>query len=58
VSASVEPPKFQPPLSPSSEQLEVLEESFPGPCPLCGACDACGYDSEGRPLIHVLGVEE
>src|SRR5690606_33116282 len=57
VSASVEPSKFQPPLS-SSPELHVLEESFPGPCPLCGACDACGYDRAGRPLIHVLGAED
>ena len=22
------------------------------PCPTCGADGACGWDSEGRPLIH------
>lgn len=27
------------------------------PCPVCGSDDACGYDSEGRPLIHALGPE-
>jgi hypothetical protein len=24
------------------------------PCPECGAAGACGWDSEGRPLIHAL----
>lgn len=23
------------------------------PCPVCGSTGACGYDVEGRPLIHV-----
>lgn len=24
------------------------------PCPLCGERGACGYDDQGRPLIHDL----
>jgi hypothetical protein len=24
------------------------------PCPECGAQEACGYDAEGRPYIHVM----
>jgi hypothetical protein len=28
------------------------------PCPICGAEAACGYDADGRPLIHALGEEE
>ena len=24
------------------------------PCPLCGEAGACGYDAEGRALIHAL----
>lgn len=39
------------------EALE-LDECFgisaPNPCPECGASVACGYDSEGRPMIHVV----
>lgn len=25
------------------------------PCPVCGSSGACGYDSEGRALIHADG---
>lgn len=29
------------------------EESLNGPeCPVCGETGACGYDAEGRPMIH------
>lgn len=28
------------------------------PCPLCGEFGACGYDPEGRPLIHSIQEEE
>jgi hypothetical protein len=24
------------------------------PCPECGAAGACGYDDEGRPMIHAV----
>jgi hypothetical protein len=24
----------------------------PQPCPVCGSMGACGYDAEGRALIH------
>jgi len=27
------------------------------PCPVCGERGPCGYDSEGRPLIHTNSVE-
>lgn len=44
--------------------VQVLEDQEPDwepldldPCPVCGSDDACGYDSEGRPLIHALGPE-
>lgn len=29
-----------------------------GSCEECGATDACAYDAEGRPLIHVTGEQE
>lgn len=28
------------------------------PCPVCHASGACGYDNEGRALIHSLNVDE
>ena len=27
-------------------------------CPVCGSEAACGYDNEGRPLIHALPAED
>ncbi len=24
------------------------------PCPECGSTGACGWDSEGRPMIHAI----
>ena len=28
------------------------------PCPECGSPGACGYDDEGRPLIHAVGASD
>lgn len=28
------------------------------PCPLCGELGACGYDADGRPLLHALDGED
>lgn len=28
------------------------------PCPTCGSSAACGYDSEGRPMIHTTDPED
>ncbi len=28
------------------------------PCALCGEVAACGYDAEGRPMIHTDSVED
>lgn len=28
------------------------------PCPECGSVVACGYDSEGRPMIHVVQEDD
>jgi hypothetical protein len=34
-----------------------LDEAPAGqPCPECGELGACGYDSEGRPMIHSIQV--
>lgn len=29
----------------------------PTPCPECGSTSACGFDAEGRPMIHALKVD-
>lgn len=31
---------------------------LPNPCKVCGELTACGYDSEGRPMIHSENVED
>lgn len=31
---------------------------YGGPCDICGEVGACGYDAEGRPLIHPTFAEE
>lgn len=28
------------------------------PCAICGEAGACGYDTEGRPLIHATWLED
>jgi hypothetical protein len=28
------------------------------PCDICGSDSACGYDAEGRPLIHATDPEQ
>lgn len=28
------------------------------PCPVCGSVGACGYDAEGRALIHAVEDED
>jgi hypothetical protein len=30
----------------------------PNPCPECGSTGACGYDSEGRPMIHTVQEDD
>lgn len=44
-------PEFDPPEVSGDELIEPDDE-----CPECGAVGACGYDSEGRPMIHAIGV--
>lgn len=40
------------------DEDDEIEKCFgidaPTPCPECGSTVACGYDSEGRPMIHVV----
>lgn len=34
------------------------EDAIPTACPVCHAIGACGYDAEGRALIHSLNADE
>jgi len=34
------------------------EAGLDAPCGECGELGACGYDSEGRPMIHATWLEE
>lgn len=44
------------------DELDTLDDDLArargGPCPDCGAPGACGWDDEGRPLIHAQGADE
>jgi hypothetical protein len=35
-----------------------MESITPFPCAICGEAGACGYDQEGRPMIHSLRNED
>lgn len=35
-----------------------LEHHMAGPCPECGAAGACAYDELGRPMTHVVRVDQ
>ncbi len=45
----VEPAEYDPAHEAIGPQLE--------PCPTCGERGACGWDAEGRPLIHTTEGE-
>lgn len=37
---------------------DTLPDFWLAACPLCHAEGACGYDDEGRPMIHCLGEDD
>lgn len=43
------PDEYDPDLDPNAPPSGRLG----APCLTCGAVDACGYDAEGLPMIHV-----
>ena len=48
-------------LAPDYDDHDPLPPAFPlgtQPCPVCHELGACGWDTEGRPLIHALHDEE
>jgi hypothetical protein len=36
------------------DDIEMAELFLADPCPECGSRGACGYDQEGRPMIHAI----
>lgn len=44
----------QPEYEPQEPDMDCFGVDSPNPCPECGSIVACGYDSEGRPMIHVV----
>lgn len=44
-------------MEPDEPDLDVVPLNA-GPCSVCGEHDACGYDAEGRALIHANGWDE
>jgi len=47
----------QPPESMDDDDLDRPEFGYPDPCVVCGATGSCGFDAEGRPLIHAWDGE-
>lgn len=39
------------------EEPEVEESLSLDPCPVCESTGACGWDADGRPLIHAIPSE-
>ena len=48
-------PQPEPPDIDDNEPDEF--DRYPEACPECGSFTACGYDDEGRPMIHVTTEE-
>jgi hypothetical protein len=38
------------------DDFDLDDSHLPYPCPVCRSVEACGYDSEGRPMIHSIPV--
>lgn len=51
----------EPPDSLTEDEIDYIRENggdIPQPCPVCRSIIACSYDSEGRPMIHVVEDSE
>lgn len=40
------------------DHIEMAEMHLADPCPECGSRGACGYDDEGRPMIHTTPKDD
>ena len=48
-----------PDIEPDFDDMEPVDEDFIAtPCEVCGSTGPCGYDTEGRPLIHASLPDE
>lgn len=36
---------------------DIGAPGYPQPCPVCNATAACGYDQDGRPMIHAIDTD-
>lgn len=39
------------------DRVEMAELHLSDPCPECGSRGACGWDEQGRPMIHATEAE-
>lgn len=39
------------------DEIQMAELHLTEPCLECGATGACGYDAEGRPMIHAIDAD-
>jgi len=46
------------PFAVEEPDMDCIGIDSPTPCPECGATGACGNDSEGRPMIHVVQEDD
>jgi hypothetical protein len=40
------------------DEIQMAELHLSDPCPECGSRGACGYDAEGRPMIHTTPKDD
>ena len=40
------------------DEPDVVDLVIKGDCVVCGSAGACGYDAEGRPMIHTYRDED
>ena len=47
-----------PPPADGDDDWDPLEPVSLGVCPVCGSTTACGYDEQGRALVHATEDDE
>lgn len=46
------------PSDPLDDDIELDPQIYTEPCRVCGSVGACGYDFEGRALIHATDLDQ